>query len=460
MNNINKIKNEQRTEIINPQVSQVSIMTVPEISNLLNKDNNIEKENGYNNQLNKIIHYNLMLQRNYKFEDKNKNLPLSLNKIFKERENYFENDFYNNYDIYKAEGFYKEGKNPQNINDYVPCKLLIKENYLYILKNNNRNKLVDIYINPENSFLNKLESHNIIQKEEINYIKYDYELSKPLLCLNFNLLTTKLLINKKFSDEFTILILGTKKQYSFIIKDPKLKDKFCYILGTFITNSDGYMINQLNLIFSHPKHFNANTYITPDYFEYIAKTGDLVLFKTNHILTKAQRAYTCDNYDHIALVYSNYGFLTLFDASKKNKCRHHFWGSFLASFNSVFFNKIVYRRLNIEEKNYKKKMEIQNRIESETEEFLEQVKDKKYYLSICDILFKGKPKNNELNNKWEKEEGFSCSSLIAAYYIKLGIMKFKKTIHSILPGDFEQNKKLDFQPGFSLGPEKIIEFSS
>ena len=82
------------------------------------------------------------------------------------------------------------------------------------------------------------------------------------------------------------------------------------------------MNNQLNLIFSHSKTFNSKTYITPDYFEYIAKTGDIVLFQTNHILTKAQRCYTCDNYDHIALVYSNYGFLSLFDASKKNKCQH------------------------------------------------------------------------------------------------------------------------------------------
>ena len=105
-------------------------------------------------------------------------------------------------------------------------------------------------------------------------------------------------------------------------------------------------------------------------------------------------------------------------------------------------------------------MEIQSRIEKETEEFMEQVKDKKYYLSICNILFKGNPKEYELKNEWEKAEGFSCSSLIAAYYIKLGIMKFQKTVHCILPGDFEQNKKLCFQSGFSLGPEKIIDFSS
>ena len=456
MSNINNIKNDKSNEVINPQASIVSVTEI----NLLNKDQNNEKEYEFTGSLNNIIHNFLKSQRDTEIENTNKNTPLSLDKIFKDREYDFECEFNKYYDIYKTVGFYKEGDYSQNINKYERCILLIKENYLYVLKNHNRNYIYNMNINPENSFLDKLENNNIIEKEEAKNIKYDYDLSKPLLCINFNLLTCTLLMNKKHSEEFTILILGTKKKYSFIIDEPKKKEKFCYILGTFIYNSDGYMNNELNLIFSHKKSFNSKTYITPDFFEYTAKTGDIILFKTNHILTKLQRLYTCDNYDHIALVYSRYGFLSLFDASKKNKCQHHFWGGFLAYFNNLFFDKIVYRRLNIEEKNYKKKMEIQDRIEKETEEFLEQVKDKNYYLSICNILFKGNPKDYELNNEWDKADGFSCSSLIAAYYIKLGIMTFNKTVHSVLPGDFEQNKHLCFKPGFSFGPEKIIEFSS
>ena len=456
MSNINNIKNDKSNEVINPQASIVSVTEI----NLLNKDQNNEKEYEFTGSLNNIIHNFLKSQRDTEIENTNKNTPSSLDKIFKDREYDFECEFNKYYDIYKTVGFYKEGDYSQNINKYERCILLIKENYLYVIKNHNRNSIYNMNINPENSFLDKLENNNIIEKEEAKNIKYDYDLSKPLLCINFNLLTCTLLMNKKHSEEFTILILGTKKKYSFIIDEPKKKEKFCYILGTFIYNSDGYMNNELNLIFSHKKSFNSKTYITPDFFEYTAKTGDIILFKTNHILTKLQRLYTCDNYDHIALVYSRYGFLSLFDASKKNKCQHHFWGGFLAYFNNLFFDKIVYRRLNIEEKNYKKKMEIQDRIEKETEEFLEQVKDKNYYLSICNILFKGNPKDYELNNEWEKADGFSCSSLIAAYYIKLGIMTFNKTVHSVLPGDFEQNKHLCFKPGFSFGPEKIIEFSS
>ena len=457
MSNINIIKNENNIDVNNPQSSMIF---VTEINNLINKEDNKEKEHEYNKTLNDFIQNFLKTQKETENENIKSNKPLTLSKIFKMRDFSFENEFYNNFDIYQAQGFYKEGKSSLNIKDYNSCRLLIKENYLYILKNYNRNKLPNIHINPENSFLDKLENHNIVNNEDIKFVKYDYELSKPLLCLNINMLTCSLIINKKILNEFTILILGTKKRYSFIIQDLKIKDKFCYILGTFIYISDGYASNRLNLIHSHPKNYNLKTYITPEYFQYIAKTGDLILFQTNHILTKAQRCYTCDKYDHIALVFSNYGFISLFDASKQSKCQHHYWGAFIASSNHLSFYKVVYRRLNIEEKNYKKKTEIQDRIERETEIFLEQVKDKKYYLSICDIICKGKPKDYELNNEWDKAEGFSCSSLIAAYYIKLGILKFDKTIHSILPGDFEENKKLCFLPGFSLGPEKIIEFSS
>ena len=455
MNNINKIKNDKSAEIINPQSSIVSIT---EVNNLLNKEDNKEKENESLNSLSKIF-----LNFNKNFDNnsiKNNNKTLSLSKILEERQLDFEIEFYENFNIYQAQGFFKEGKHSKNINDYTPCRLIIKESYLYVLKNNNRNNIFDVNINPEISFLDKLENLNIVDKNDTKYIKYDYELSRPLLCLNFDLLTCILLINKKYTNEFTILILGTNKRYSFIIEDPTIKEKFCYTLGNFISDSDGYIDNELNLIFSHPKNFNLKTYITPEYFESIAKTGDIILFKTNHKLTKAQRLYTCDNYDHIALVFFNWGFLSLFDASKKNKCQYHYWGSFKSTFNHVFFHKVVYRRLNIEEKDYNKKMEIQERIEKETEEFLEKIKDKRYYLSICDILFKRRPRNYELKNEWEKAEGFSCSSLIAAYYIKLGIIKIKNTVHSVLPGDFEENKNICFQPGFSLGPEKIIEFST
>ena len=69
----------------------------------------------------------------------------------------------------------------------------------------------------------------------------------------------------------------------------------------------------------------------------------------------------------------------------------------------------------------------------------------------------------EVNGEWEKSKGFCCSALVAAMYLKAGIMKLEKrrSVHSVRPGEYEQDRnKINFLPGFSLGPEKIIEFST
>ena len=398
----------------------------------------------------------------YNLSPNNNNLNLnnhpSLQKIFQNRELHFELELYQKYNYYQTIAYFKSGDCSNNINKYIKCRLIIKQDgYIYALNLYNNEK--NIFVNPENSFIFKLEEDNNISEKDKQNIKYDYDLSKPLLCLNLHLLTCILLINKINVNEFTILILGTSKKYSFIIKDKNIKEKFCYIIGNQIFYSDGHKDNKLGLILND-KYFFSRTYITPEDFECIAKTGDLLLFKTRHILSDIQRLFTCDTYDHIGFIHSNYGVILIFDASKQGTCQAHYWGSFKATSNYIAFEKICYRRLNIEEKNYDKRIKIQEKIENITEKFMNEISKKRYYLSFCDLLFKRKPKNYEINNDWEKAEGFSCSSLVAALYYKLGIIKLNSSVHSIKPGDFQQNRNLNFLPGFSLGPEKIIEFSS
>ena len=82
-------------------------------------------------------------------------------------------------------------------------------------------------------------------------------------------------------------------------------------------------------------------------------------------------------------------------------------------------------------------------------------------MSILKMIFNMSPKEYEIKGEWDKAHGFCCSSLAAAYYIYIGVMELGKSVHCIKPGDFEQNKNvLTVLPGFSFGPEKIIEFSN
>ena len=102
----------------------------------------------------------------------------------------------------------------------------------------------------------RLEKDNHIKERDKLNIKYNYELSRPLLCLNLHLLICILLINKIKNNEFAIIILGTKKKYSFIIEEINIKEKFCYIIGNQIFNSEGYKYNKLELILNDKNFFS------------------------------------------------------------------------------------------------------------------------------------------------------------------------------------------------------------
>ena len=101
--------------------------------------------------------------------------------------------------------------------------------------------------------------------------------SFPLLCLNFNLLTCILLINKnKNIKEFQIKILETNKTFSFILNEEKEFNKYIYLIRDMINNSEGFKKNKLGLSLRN-NIFYKNIYITPLDFESTAKTGDILL---------------------------------------------------------------------------------------------------------------------------------------------------------------------------------------
>ena len=82
-------------------------------------------------------------------------------------------------------------------------------------------------------------------------------------------------------------------------------------------------------------------------------------------------------------------------------------------------------------------------------------------MSILKMIIDKEPKDYEISGEWDKAKGFCCSALTAAYYIYNGVMKLEKSVHCVRPGDFEQDRnRIVILPGFSFGPEKIIEFST
>ena len=349
------------------------------------------------------------------------------------------------------------------------CILLLKNEYLYILEQKSIKEKKDSKIknnenNPDISLIRQLKKDEMTKDEII--LKKQYEISHPLVCLNFNLLSCKLLLNKKNTNknnkkfQIQILILGTSKKISFFFQDYDIYKKYSYLIGSTINTSEGYKMNKIGLSF-RTKSFYKDTYITTSIFESLAKTGDLVLFRTLDCLSDCQRFFTRDQYDHIALIIKINRTIELLETTSNENCNLLEWNSFKYRLFNLVFKKVVLRRLNIEEENLQKRKEIQENIEKKSMEFITKVNKKKYIMSILKMIIDKEPKDYEISGEWDKAKGFCCSALTAAYYIYNGVMKLEKSVHCVRPGDFEQDRnRIVILPGFSFGPEKIIEFST
>ena len=418
--------------------------------NKLKKDNYLENMNPEN----KSDEVSSLPDLYYQFENYSykKNINKKGNKLslMEKRQLKYLNDFEEFYNIFINEVLFKYGNYKENINEYKKSILILKKNYLYVFELCAFNKQE----NNTEFLVFKDILNNLTKKYSIIKLLLNSDSSFPLLCLNFNLLTCILLINKnKNIKEFQIKILGTNKTFSFILNEEKEFNKYIYLIRDMINNSEGFKKNKLGLSLRN-NIFYKNIYITPLDFESTAKTGDILLFKSLDTFADLQRLYTCDNYDHVAIILKENNKIKIFESTSMGKCSPLSWIHFKMLFFNLVYDKIAYRELIIENKNEEKI------IEEKCKNFFKEIEGKKYYLSISKFLCCQKPDKYEYEKKFEESKGFCCSALVAALYIKIGIAKLIKSVHSIKPGDFEQRRnKIYFEKGYFLGAEKILEFS-
>ena len=417
--------------------------------NKLKKDNYLENMNPEN----KSDEVSSLPDLYYQFENYSykKNINKKGNKLslMEKRQLKYLKDFEEFYNIFINEVLFKYGNYKENINEYKKSILILKENYLYVFECAFNKQEINTEFLVFKDILN-----NLTKKYSIIKLLLNSDSSFPLLCLNFNLLTCILLINKnKNIKEFQIKILGTNKTFSFIFNEEKEFNKYIYLIRDMINNSEGFKKNKLGLSLRNNK-FYKNIYITPLDFESTAKTGDILLFKSLDTFADLQRLYTCDNYDHVAIILKENNKIKIFESTSMGKCSPLSWIHFKMLFFNLVYDKIAYRELIIENKNEEKI------IEEKCKNFFKEIEGKKYYLSISKFLCCQKPDKYEYEKKFEESKGFCCSALVAALYIKIGIAKLIKSVHSIKPGDFEQRRnKIYFEKGYFLGAEKILEFS-
>ena len=194
-------------------------------------------------------------------------------------------------------------------------------------------------------------------------------------------------------------------------------------------------------------------------FRFKAKTGDLLIFRGYECPAKCQRCFTGAHYDHVALLFKQNDVLFVYESTAKDGCMRRTWRQFIYNLWNLIYDKMVYRELRINMES-KQKTKYEEELQKKCDEFINETQNKKYTLNCCAICY-AKKREYERKNEWKQSEGFFCSQLVAAAYLKCDIIRYSHGTAQYLPGNFSHDKtsQLELQDNFSLGPEIILEFS-
>ena len=305
--------------------------------------------------------------------------------------------------------------------------------------------------------LNKYPYNSKLSKKEI---KQNYKIiNHPILYLNFDYVTCKLVINNQTNFEFIIMVLNEKKIYNFrfhvMYNNHKTFKTILLLIQRNIVESKGYINNLLNI--SLKKNFYKCYFIKELEFQEKANTGDILIFKGFKISSKCQRFFTRADYDHVALLIRKDGILYVYESTSDEGCNLRPWKVFIENIWNLLYDKMAYRELMIDADNILTIKNIREKVQTLCEEFLNFTKNKKYYVSLKKILCGSHKKEKKIN--WEEKNGFSCSALVFSAFIKMGIVPNLNNVDEILPGDFSQDSNMIFNKNFSLSPEYIIDFN-
>ena len=257
------------------------------------------------------------------------------------------------------------------------------------------------------------------------------------------------------------MVLSQKKIYNFVFHIMNNNNKIFRTLITLlqrnIVESKGYKNNLFDI--SIKPNFYRTYFIKESEFEERANTGDILIFKGFKMSSKCQRFFTQADYDHVALLIRKNLILYVYESTLEEGCILRPWREFIENIWNLLYDKMAYRELMIDAKNYLEKTNIRNRLQILCEEFYNCTKNKNYYVNLKKIICGSRFKKDKNNTDWKNKKGFSCSALVISSYIKMEIVPYLKNVDEILPGDFSQDSKMIFNHRFSLSPEYIIDFN-
>ena len=395
-----------------------------------------------------------------------------------------------------------------NISMSTTCYVKLSYNYAYgHLTINNSKLTINQYesnkmpnkLNDNSFYYNRTIMPLITLNDNINNKndKSTEDILYPLFFIDFNLTTCQLVIHKT-KQKFRLIILGKNikdndydddDDYITTLRVVKFKmteeqkeifNLVCEAINKSIILSNGYRNNIFSINIRH--NFCKEYFMNCKEFASKANTGDILLFKGYAKESKVQRIITNADYDHVAILVKKDGILQVYESTGKEGVQLRPWHEFITFLWYLLYDKMSFRALqateeamktyvteeinkdldinekpnNIDDLNAKEiKEKFYYYLNKKVLDFIERTKEKKYAFSKRGFLCVSSMRKNPVDRK-----GYSCSELVAVCYYHSGLISDTLEASNYLPGSFSRAGKVAFKPGFYLGEEFIIDFST
>ncbi|CAK74538.1 unnamed protein product (macronuclear) [Paramecium tetraurelia] len=343
----------------------------------------------------------------------------------------------------------------QQYQSYIRQESTMEKKLQYSISANNQIKgihLQDIH-NKEGWLMKK--SPKLLVGWQKRYVKiqdgkmqYYKGLDKFKGCVDFHLISVTItpIVKNNEIHEIRLELKGIKKIFQFkSLERNDLEDWYRCIQQHILMTQFYPKITPLN----HESMWRFER-ISETYFKKKADTGDILLFRGQSPLSKIQRAFTGDNFDHVALLlrYNN-GELFLFESMGQTGVSLLSWDTFMRNNWHTLYQQMVYRQLEVNRSNeFLEKLEL----------FVKGSIGKRYQMSPSKLIKRFTKSSESIDDLEKEDKTFFCSELIAAAYKKMGIIDANRCAASYWPGIFAQNSKLQLTKGY-LKQELLIDFS-
>jgi hypothetical protein len=260
-------------------------------------------------------------------------------------------------------------------------------------------------------------------------------IKQPAACLNFDQVQVDLIRNSPST--FSLSLVGLRRVFVFKSTEIEEVDSWFNILLRESSSSLS-KIYKIDSLVKIPKFW---LFPQISVFEFVnqCQTGDVLLFRSKNLISKAQRVVTRSSYDHVAVLINHMGYVALLEATRVTGVNLLFWTEFCERQWHLLYSRLVFRKL---------KVSNHFQVDQVFKNFVSETQGSKFNASLFKIFRK---------LETDVGKGVFCSELVALAYQSAGLLPKDVNASEYWPGNFANERPL-YLINASLGPLTQINF--